>query len=149
MRKMFYSSSAIAWERRPWLVLGKGPTIDRYAVTDVSKYNVLALNHTVTMGPCEIAHAIDMEVIDDCGKAITRNAKYLFMPERPHVGMKQGQPIEDHIPRNRFLGIMENENRLVVYKKYVSAARTAPPGVIPVMYFSRSEERRVGKECRL
>jgi hypothetical protein len=136
MRRLFYTSGNLSWEKKPWLVLGKGPTIDRYASIDVGRYNVLALNHTVTLGPCAIAHAIDMEVLDDVGEDIKRNAKYLFMPERPHVGMTQGPPIEEHLSKNKILGAMEQSGRLVTYKKYVASARIAPPGVVPVMYFS-------------
>lgn len=136
MRRLFYSSAAIPWDKKPWLVLGKGPSIDRYASVDVGRYNVLALNHTVTLGPCAIVHAIDMEVLDDCGEDIKRNAKFLFMPERPHVNMTQGPPIEEHLHANRVLGAMEQSGRLVVYKKFVGSARIAPPGVVPVMYFS-------------
>lgn len=136
MRKLFFASSAIPWDRKPWLVLGKGPSIDSYKSTDVTKYNVLALNHTVTLGPCAIAHAIDMEVLDDVGEEIKKNANYLFMPDRPHVGMRQGPMIEHHLSRNVTLGAMEQAGRLVTYRKYVSSARVAPACVVPVMYFS-------------
>lgn len=136
MRRLFFTSGNIQWEKKPWLVLGKGPSIDRYAATDTSLYNVLALNHTVSLGPCAIAHAIDMEVLDDCGDDIKRNAKYLFMPARPHVGMTQGPMIEEQITKNQVLGVMEQSGRLVTYQKYVSSARVSPPNVVPVMYFS-------------
>lgn len=136
MRRLFFSNGKFLWESRPWLVLGKGPSIDRYAAVDAGRYNVMALNHTVTLGPCAIAHAIDMEVVYQCGEAIKRNAQYLFMPERPHVGMTQGPPIEEILTTNRVLASLENEGRLVTYKKFVGSARIAPPNVIPVMYFS-------------
>lgn len=136
MRKLFFTSGNIPWDRKPWLVLGKGPTIDQYATVDTTKYNVLALNHTVTLGPCAIAHAIDLEVVKDCGSAIEKNAKFLFMPDRPHVKMSQGPAIEVHLPTTPALEYLERQGRLVTYKKYVASARIAPPNVVPVMYFS-------------
>lgn len=136
MRRLFFSNGKFLWESRPWLVLGKGPSINRYASIDATRYNVMALNHTVTLGPCDIAHAIDLEVVHECGEDIKRNARFLFMPERPHIGMTQGPPIEEIMATNRVLAAMENEGRLVTYKKFVGSARISPPNVVPVMYFS-------------
>ena len=136
MRRMFFNTGYISWEKKPWLVLGKGPTIDRYAEVDVSRYNVLAMNHTVTLGPCQIAHAIDLEPVEECAAAIEANARYLFMPDRPHVAMTRGPEIARHFGRVPLLNAWSKARRLVVYTKYVASARIAPPGVVPVLYFS-------------
>jgi hypothetical protein len=136
LRRLANNADRIEWDKKPWLVLGKGPTIDRYGSIDVSRYNVMALNHAVALGPCQIAHAIDLEPVEQCSDWIEKNARYLFMPDRPHVKMTRGPEIEEHFARVPLLKRWSEEGRLVVYTKYVASARIAPPGVVPVLYFS-------------
>lgn len=136
MRRLFNKGDAVVWPEKPWLVLGKGPSIDRYASIDVSRYNVLALNHAVSLGPCQIAHAIDLDVVRDCGPAIEEGARYLFMPERPHVRFSAGPPIAEHFASHPILRRLDSQGRLVTYPKHASSARVAMPGVVPVLYFS-------------
>lgn len=70
---------------RPWLLLGKGPSFDRLPEFELSGFETLALNHVVRERPVTVAHAIDLEVVEQCGDAIERHAGALVMPWRPHT----------------------------------------------------------------
>jgi hypothetical protein len=76
--------------RRPWLILGKGPSFDRRREFDLTQFGLLALNHAVREQAVDVAHAIDLDVIDGCGEALLRNARRLVMPWVPHVKHRPG-----------------------------------------------------------
>ncbi len=136
MRSLMTAGRTLEFPDKPWLVLGKGPSIDLYKDHAPEDYNVLALNHTVTLGRCAIAHAIDLEVIRDCGEAIDRNAQVLVMPERPHIGMTQGAPIRGHYASHPLLLKLDEDDRLLTYTKVALPVAAAPLGTIPVRFFS-------------
>jgi len=76
--------------KKPWLVLGKGPSFRHYdEYGDVDCFT-LALNHVVQDISVDLAHCIDIEVIEHCGETILKNARYLVMPWVPHVKGKRG-----------------------------------------------------------
>lgn len=102
--------------RRPWLLLGKGPTFDRLPQVDRSGYFVLALNHVVREVECTVAHAIDLDVVVTCAEAIEKNAQFLVVPYRPHVAFDPGPrtvfDLQDEVP---VLGRLARAGRLVYY----------------------------------
>lgn len=75
-------------DERPWLILGKGPTLDELPKHDVSGYLTVSLNHVVRHTPVDIAHVIDFDVYEQCADAIYSNAKFLVMPYYPHFGFR-------------------------------------------------------------
>lgn len=73
---------------RPFLILGKGPSFSLFEDFDVSDYNLVALNHVVREVKVEFAHIIDIDVIEACADCLYDNARYLVVPQVPHVDCK-------------------------------------------------------------
>jgi hypothetical protein len=126
--------------KNPWIILGKGPTSDRLAEVNLALFNVLTLNDAVKLVPsCDIAHAIDFEVVARAGRLMRERARWVLMPERPHVGCHQGPPIATYLtekaPRTE-LPAMEKAGQLVAYRKWPWDVSEAPPDSVTVRYFS-------------
>jgi len=66
----------IEWSRRfdlnrkPWLMLGKGPTFSQVGQVDLAQYYVCSLNHVIREVPADLAHIIDLDVVLDCADSI-------------------------------------------------------------------------------
>lgn len=123
------------FEEKPWLILGKGPTFSQRHRFDLAAYNLLALNHVVRELNVEIAHAIDIDVVVDCGMMVADNARWLLMPRRPHRRSVPGALfLEDYLDEIPVLRFMDGQGRLVWY----SAATAPHPGspTIGVRWFS-------------
>ncbi len=102
-------------ERR-WLLMGKGPSFARLAEFDVCDYSSVALNHVVRERPADVASAIDLDVVRDCGEAIERNARFLLMPRHPHVRCRPSRvPLESLLDGLPVLRRLSNAGRLVWY----------------------------------
>jgi hypothetical protein len=126
-----------ATDPRPWLILGKGPTFGRRGEFDLSAYRLLSLNHVVRELPVEVAHIIDLDVVEACGEALLAQAGVLVMPWYPHVRNRVGrETLEALVPGHRVLSQLAAEGRLLWYN--LSTGRTERPGspVVPVSYFS-------------
>lgn len=127
--------------KRPWLILGKGPTSDRLSEVSLADFNVLTLNDAVRLvASCDIAHAIDIEVPQRSGFEMRTRARWVLMPERPHVACHQGPPIATYLMEkdhrdNRDLCEMERAGQLVAYKKWPGDIDAAPPDTVTVRYF--------------
>lgn len=121
---------------KPWMILGKGPTFADRGRFPLSEYNLLGLNHVVLEEPVDVAHAIDVDVVDACGERLLENCKWLLMPRRPHVDFDPGpELLEDYLARSETLRRLDAEGRLVWY----NAASALPIGdspVIGVKFFS-------------
>ena len=103
---------------KPFLVLGKGPSIERLDEIDKSKYTIFGLNHIVKREKVDIAHFIDYEVIEQCGEVILDNAKFLMMPWHPNKGLKlHYKNIESLCKENKILGTLRREKRLITYNR--------------------------------
>ena len=124
------------FDSRPWLVLGKGPTFSRRSDFDLSKYQLLSLNHVVRELPVDVAHVIDIDVVEDCASELLHNCQWLVMPRVPHIHQRPGPVrLEDYFDAVPVLEEIDRKGRLVWYN-----AATAPPvgdsPVIDVTYFS-------------
>lgn len=73
---------------RDYLILGKGPSLDNLSSYDVRSYITVGLNHVCRDIPVEIAHIIDVDVLDGLGEKLLTNCKYLLMPYYPHMGWR-------------------------------------------------------------
>ena len=122
---------------RPWLILGKGPSIDRLGSLRMEEYNILSMNHVIQAVPhVEIAHFIDIEAFSACQLYVVAKAEWLIMPTRPHVNSTIGPPIKDHFDGNPGLELVEGERRLVTYIKEPRQPEYKSPYAIAVRYFS-------------
>jgi len=72
-------------DRRPWLLLGKGPTFCRVKRVDLHKYNLLGLNHVCREQAVDVTHIIDLEVLADVPLDNLLACECVVMPWRPHL----------------------------------------------------------------
>ena len=121
---------------KPWLVLGKGPTFARRHDLDLTGFHLLSLNHVVAEVAVDVAHVIDLEVVEACADALESNCRWLLIPRYPSIGTRPGTvPLEDHFATHPVLRRLDESGRLVWY----NVARTPAHGdgpVIGVKYFS-------------
>jgi hypothetical protein len=124
------------FDGRPWLVLGKGPTFSRRSEFDLAGYNLLSLNHVVRELPVEVAHIIDVDVVEDCADRLLEHCQWLVMPRVPHIQQRPGHArLEEYRDAVPVLRELDARGRLVWY----NAATAAPVGdspVVQVRYFS-------------
>ena len=100
---------------RPWLILGKGPSFARVRETDVSPYNLVALNHVVRELKVHVAHFADLGALQDCADAVLANADWVLMPYWPHVDFKVDRPLPELIASVPVLAELDRRQRLVWY----------------------------------
>lgn len=121
---------------RPWLVLGKGPTFSRRAEFDLDAYNLMALNHVVSEVKVNVAHVIDVDVIEACASDLARNCDWLVMPRTPHVQSRPSlRPLEDFVDAIPVLREIDRAGRLVWYNAETGRPYPGSP-VIEVKWFS-------------
>jgi len=129
---------------KPYLMLGKGPSMSYMPDVRTQNYTTIGLNHVVEQVKVDIAHAIDIEVLHDCGQAIKENAEYLMMPWYPNKGFRPHEKtIHDLIQTNDILQFFYDRDKLLTYNRDMSSA----PGreyeecvlggnYIPTLFFS-------------
>lgn len=121
----------------PWLILGKGPSFASRTGFDLSRFNLLSLNHAVREQPVLVAHVIDIDVVHACGHAIEKNAQVLVMPWYPHVHNLPGhRTLEEMAEELPVLRRLKAEGRLLWYDLSTSAIRHGVGPVIQATYFS-------------
>jgi hypothetical protein len=134
---------------RPWLILGKGPSFHLRSSLDLTGFATLALNHAARELPVTAAHVIDLDVLDDCGAELERQAGVLVMPWIPHArngrlnAWVTGHPAklsDENLGRlatsHPLLRRLDEQGRLLWYN--LGTARESRDGspVVPVRYFS-------------
>lgn len=126
----------------PWLVVGKGPSYERIGAVNVGEFRVFALNHAIALLKAEVAHLIDLDVVDACGEALLSNAGVVVMPWVPHVGQRPGdKTLEETLETSPVLAQLDAEGRLLWYNK-IGSRRVVPvrPGSPPVKVVNFSAE---------
>jgi len=137
MRDFFAWFEAEVDKRRPWLVLGKGPSFSKRGQFDLGQYYTLSLNHAVRELPVTVAHMIDYDVVAACGEAILTKAKYLVLPWIPHVNNRPGwRNLEELAQINPFLYQMDRAERLLWYNHSRARRRHGDSPVVRVKLFS-------------
>ena len=122
---------------RPWLLLGKGPSFSKLSQIDIAKFRVCTLNHVIRQVPADIAHVIDLDVVQDCAEEIYRNARVLAMPYHPHVNCRPSErSINDFIAEVFVLKRLADEGRLIWYNAATSKKKNGDSPVIQVKFFS-------------
>ena len=133
--------------KKPWLLLGKGPSFRKIKNIDIDKYFVCTLNHSIRELKADVSHLIDIEVFRDCGDAIYKNAKVLILPFKPHVDCdRSSKSIYDHMNELPLLKKMDIEARLIWY----NLSSSKPNGVSPVIeakFFSAEAALNILAAC--
>jgi hypothetical protein len=114
---------------KPWLVLGKGPSFARRRLVPQGRYHLMSLNDVVRELHVDVAHMIDVEVVERCADALLSNCRWLFMPRRPHVAMCPGPLLEEHVARLPVLAELSRQGRLIWY----NLSTSTPIGDSPVV----------------
>ena len=129
---------------RPWLILGKGPSFERRAAFQLTKFSLLGLNHVCREQRVDLAHIIDVDVVSDLGDVLERNAAHVVMPWVPHVKnegvglarvVKGPTVLSDRtldvlVREHPVLRRLDEQRRLLWYN--LSTAK-APQGLTPVV----------------
>jgi hypothetical protein len=132
----WYRSKDAVWRQRPWLVLGKGPSFALAKDMDTSQFNTFGLNHVVSELKVDVAHIIDLDVVERCADILLTNARYVVMPWYPHIDNRAGKrSLEELITVNPILGKLAAEGRLLWYNKIGRPPHGSSPPV-RVVYFS-------------
>lgn len=117
---------------KSFLMIGKGPTLSLEPNIDRSKYISIGLNHVSSKYNVDIAHAIDLEVLLDCGLEIHEKAKYLLMPWYPNYKFyPHNKNLEQLITENETLKKFYDSRRLLTYNR-ANGASPYPNGGVPV-----------------
>ena len=119
-----------------WLILGKGPTLERKDEFDFGAFRIIGLNHVIRDIPVEVLSVMDMDVIAECAHEIDRNARFLLMPRYPHVNFRPSeQPLETFFGEFSILEKLSKADRLVWYN-YADSEKELPSPQVPEGYFS-------------
>jgi hypothetical protein len=122
--------------RKPWLVLGKGPTFSRRQEFDLDSYNKFSLNHVVREVKVDLAHIVDIDVAESCATSLLKNCQYLLMPRVPNVRHFPGEylTLADWSKLIPELAQMDLQGRLVTYD--FAHLDSDDPWTIVARYFS-------------
>jgi hypothetical protein len=130
-------AKSIHFSDKPWLMIGKGPSYAQIDLLKIENYNTISLNHVVRERKVNIAHVIDIDVVETCAKELRTNCDWLLMPKRPHVSSLPGDflNIEDWINSIPVLKELDEQGKLVCYDIFIGEA-SENPWDVPVLYFS-------------
>jgi hypothetical protein len=121
---------------KPWLLLGKGPSFARRGEFDLSAFNLMGINGVVDEQKVDVAHIIDVDVVQRSGERLIENCEYLLMPRRPHVSfMPTERLLEDFFDELPVLRELDSRGRLVWYNARTSAPVDSSP-VIRIQHFT-------------
>jgi Glycosyl transferase family 8 len=124
------------FDAKPWLLLGKGPTFSRRAEFPLADYNLMGLNDVVSEQPMDVAHVIDIDVVEKCADTLAGNCQYLVIARRPHFRFVPGERrLEDYFDALPVLRELDEQERLVWYNASTSAPVDDSPQ-IGVRFFS-------------
>jgi len=146
----------VSWSKRfpvdqkPWLMLGKGPSYRLVEDVELGDFHVCSLNHVVRRHPVALAHIIDLDVVEQCGTAIAENAKYLAMPQHPHVNFKASKlTLDSYFDKLPVLRELDQAGRLVRYNlsSGIKFEQLQNSPVINVKYFSAEAALNLLVEC--
>lgn len=114
-------------DRRPWLVLGKGPSAMHLPKVDLDQYHVMTLNHACGLVNATVAHFVDLDAFYDCADHMRGMA---CLPWYPHVDNKAGKKNLDD------LGLAPDA--VLTYNSTTASGRTKCPTVhtVRLRFFS-------------
>ena len=123
---------------RPWLLVGKGPTLNNREQVDFDKFNVFTLNHACTVVRSNIAHFTDYSAWLDCNSYLYENQHNVCLPWYPHLNNRSGHLDLNHYADNAaLLRWHRDEHKLFSYNSTLSRLLKNPDlPIIRVKYFS-------------
>jgi len=111
-----------------WLVLGKGPSFSLRERFDLRSFRTISLNHVVEKQAVDVAHIIDLDVVDDCQGSLEDNAQWLLMPFHPHVYCRASElSLPDIIPTLPVLQRFSERGRLIWYDLHTGKQHGSHP----------------------
>jgi hypothetical protein len=120
-----------------WVIFGKGPSFARRGEFDLTEYRTLSLNHVVRDQPVDVAHAIDIDVIEACEGDLERNASAVVLPWYPHQRNRPGsRTLAEWTEALPVLQRLAEAGRLLWYDLGTSRRRYGPGPTVPAPYFS-------------
>jgi hypothetical protein len=133
---------------KPWLVLGKGPSYAHIKDINLDDYYTCSLNHVVREHPVDLAHIIDIDVVEDCKGAIDKNARFLVLPFHPHVNHDPTKKtVYDFVAAMPVLQSLQKQDRLVWYNLSSSKRRVESSPVIVAKFFSAEAAVNILASC--
>ena len=122
---------------KPWLLLGKGPTFAKINEVDLQKYNTFALNHVVRETKVDIAHIVDIDVVEPLGSSLLENCNWLIMPRTPHVKCfaSEYMALSDWTKCIPILQEADKQGKLITYS-FSHEAVDEDPWTVIARYFS-------------
>jgi hypothetical protein len=120
-----------------WVIFGKGPSFARRAEFDLRTYRTLSLNHVVRDQRVDVAHVIDIDVIEACADVLEANASVVVLPWHPHQHNKAGvRTLAEWAEEIPVLRRLAEAGRLLWYDLGTSRRRHGPGPTVPAPYFS-------------
>jgi hypothetical protein len=135
------------YRSRPWLVLGKGPSLDLRDCFDLDRFHVLALNHACRVWPATCVHFMDLEAYLDCRAdvlsadgVVLPHVPDVVLPWVPHRNMGPGHFTLEELVRDGWGGLdhLAAAGRLWSYNSTRVPRQRHHPGLrrVRVRYFS-------------
>ena len=105
------------YKKKPWLIVGKGPSFDQIGIVKIDDFNIFSLNSSISSIPnSDIAHIIDFEVYKELENQLYKKSSYVLLPINPHFKNKPSRvTIPDLINENKILKKLSKEGRLLWY----------------------------------
>lgn len=129
--------SQMGKDNTPWLIFGKGPSFSRRHEFDISLFNTMSLNHAVREQSVDVAHMIDLDVLDACADVIEANARVVVLPWFPHVRNRPGKSnLRDLVREHHVLKRLEEQGRLLWYNLSSATAHRDESPIVRVRFFS-------------
>ena len=128
-------------DQRPWLLVGKGPSLDRRAEFDLVDYHVLTLNHSCRVIRPTLAHFTDLEAAMECICDLDDQNAPMILPWHPHVGFRPspnsiGDYVRNDSGRRGGLGRMYSRNLLYSYNSTRARNKVDWLPIVHVRFFS-------------
>jgi hypothetical protein len=132
----WYREQAFAPEVN-WLIFGKGPSFARRHAFDLAAFRTVALNHSIRELGVDLAHAIDLDVVRDCGADIEKNSRALVMPWVPHIENFAGRRcLAELLEEVPVLGRLSGQGRLLWYNFASTPIVNGTSAIVPAGWFS-------------
>lgn len=123
----------------PWLLLGKGPTFERYLeLPSDHGYRTLGLNNCCRFRPVDLTLILDLHNVAQNADVLEQRTSFLAMPWYPHVRNKPStEGLDKHLRESAVLRHLRKQGRLVVFNSTLSRRQKPGPGPwVHVRYFS-------------